>query len=234
MTSPKADLSTEKEEQFNHSRLVPQFFPRIPCYRAAANERLSATVENHVEFISWVDHLQSAYFGQRSILSWTLEDDGSSPPHYPNSYKNPLAQINLSVPSPPASDPQRGPNSPRHKAWNEAGQGPTRFDWVPASASLQWRGFQSVISTLRNRGNDVLVLFGPFNEHMIAEDNRPGYADLRNSILTWLKANHVSVAAPQSLPTELYADASHPLTQGYELLAKRLYADPVFQSWLTK
>ena len=30
MTSPKADLSTDKEERFNHSRLVPQFFPRIP------------------------------------------------------------------------------------------------------------------------------------------------------------------------------------------------------------
>ena len=40
LTSSKADLSTAKEEQFNHSRLVPQFFPRIPCYKAEANERL--------------------------------------------------------------------------------------------------------------------------------------------------------------------------------------------------
>ena len=41
MTSPKADLSTAKEEPFNHSSLVPQFSPRIPCYRADANARLS-------------------------------------------------------------------------------------------------------------------------------------------------------------------------------------------------
>src|SRR2546426_96721 len=27
MSSPKADLSSDKEEQFNHAHLVPQFFP---------------------------------------------------------------------------------------------------------------------------------------------------------------------------------------------------------------
>jgi hypothetical protein len=35
------------------------------------------------------------------------------------------------------------------------------------------------------------------------------------------------------LPTELYADASHPLTAGYELLAKRIYSDEHFHKWLT-
>jgi len=102
MTSPKADLSTEKEDQFNHSRLVPQFSPWIPCYKANANERLSTLVQREVGFLQWVGHLQNAYFGQKSILSWTLEDDGGNPPHYPNAYRNPLAQISLTVPSPPA------------------------------------------------------------------------------------------------------------------------------------
>ena len=31
--------------------------------------------------------LQNAYFGQLSILNWTLEDDGGSPPRYPNATK---------------------------------------------------------------------------------------------------------------------------------------------------
>jgi hypothetical protein len=44
MSSPKADLQTQKEEKFNHSRLVPQFRPRIPCYKADAIERLEAIV----------------------------------------------------------------------------------------------------------------------------------------------------------------------------------------------
>ena len=76
MTSPKADLSTDKEEPFNHAALVPQFFPRIPCYRADANERLSAIVERNVPFLEWVSHLQNAYFGQKSIPKWTLAEDG--------------------------------------------------------------------------------------------------------------------------------------------------------------
>src|SRR5438309_1219108 len=53
MTSPKADLSSEKEEQFNHAHLVPQFFPRIPCYKADANARLTALVERKIGFLGW-------------------------------------------------------------------------------------------------------------------------------------------------------------------------------------
>lgn len=234
MSSPKADLSTDKEEQFNHAQLVPQFSPRIPCYKAGANDRISAVIENHVDFLQWVAHLQNAYFGQKSILSWTLEDDGASPPQYPNAYKNPLSQITLSVPEAPAQDPQRGPQSPRHRPWTAAGQGPTRFDWVGVDNSMQWRAFQRVLATLRRRGNDVLVLLGPFNEHMIAEDNRPAYRAIHDAIAAWLRENHVTVLAPAPLPSELYADASHPLTDGYKLLAAQLYGDPVFQSWLAR
>jgi hypothetical protein len=234
MTSPKADLSTDKEEQFNHSRLVPQFFPRIPCYKADANERFSAMVANHINFISWVGHLQNAYFGQKSIPAWTLEDDGGDPSRYPNAYKNPLSQITLRVLPAPVEDPQRGPASARHRPWTAAGQGTTRFDWVPSEASLQWRGFQRLVETLRARGNDLLVVVGPFNEHMIAEDNRAPFLKLREDIVTWLKANHVAHVVPGVLPSELYADASHPLTEGYKLLAHRLFADEQFQAWLRK
>jgi len=234
MTSPKADLSTEKEEQFNHAQLVPQFFPRIPCYKAGANDRLNAVIENHVDFLAWVAHLQNAYYGQKSILNWTLEDDGGSPPRYPNAYKNPLSQITLSVPAAFAQDSQRGPKSPRHRPWTASGQGPTRFDWVGIDASLQWQAFQRAVATLRARGNDVLVLLGPFNEHMIAEDNRPVYRALHDAIVAWLKQNQVPTVAPEPLRSELYADASHPLTDGYQLLAAQLYSDPAFQSWLKK
>src|SRR6266480_2933498 len=83
MSSPKADLRTEKEERFNHAELVPQFVPRIPCYKADLNHRLSAVVERHFPFSQWVTHLQNTCFGQKSILNWTLEEDGSDPPHYP-------------------------------------------------------------------------------------------------------------------------------------------------------
>lgn len=232
MTSPKADLSTDKEEVFNHSRLVPQFAPRIPCYKADASERLSAEVQREVPFLQWVGHLQNAYFDQKNMPAWTLEEDGSStPPSYPNSYKNPLAQITMVVPFAPVDDPQRGPRSPRHKSWSTEGKGTTRFEWVGLDASLQWHAFQRTINRLRERGNDVLVVLGPFNEHLMAEDNRPEFRKIRDGIAAWLSENQIPTVVPETLPSELYADASHPLTAGYELLAKRIYADERFQKW---
>ena len=233
MTSPKADLSTDKEESFNHAALVPQFFPRIPCYRANASERLNAIVERNVPFFEWVSHLQNAYFGQQSISKWTLAEEGGDPPSYPNVYRNPLSQITLTVPSEPSNDSQRGPLSPRHKPWSTNSSGSTQFEWVALDQSLQWQAFQHVINILRERGNDVLIVLGPFNVHLMAEENRPAYQKLHGEIAAWLSKNQISHVVPEPLPSALYADASHPLTAGYQLLAKRLYSDTIFQKWLS-
>jgi hypothetical protein len=232
MTSPKADLSTEKEEQFNHAALVPQFFPRIPCYRADANERLNAIAERNVPFFEWVNHLQNAYFGQKSIPKWTLEEENGDPPRYPNVYRNPFSQITLTVPVEPQDDPERGPTSPRHKPWSTNATGTTHFDWVALDKSLQWHAFQRVMETLRERDNDVLVVLGPFNEHIMARENRPAYLRIHDDIVAWLSTNQIPHVVPGPLPSDLYADASHPLTEGYQLLANHLHNDAAFQKWM--
>lgn len=232
MSSPKADLQVNKEEKFNHSRLVPQFTPRIACYRADANERLSAIVERSMGFHAWVSHLQSAHFGDKSIPAWTLQDDGGDPPHYPHAWQNPLGQITLRVPQAPVNDPQRGPASPRHKSWNENGGGPVTFDWVTLDSSLQWAAFQRLLAGLQSRGNDVLVVLGPFNEHMIASGSMAGYVALKAGILSWLREGGHKCVTPQTLSSALYADASHPLTEGYQLMAEKLAGDPVFVEWI--
>jgi hypothetical protein len=232
MSSPKADLRIQKEETFNHARLVPQFTPRIPCYRADASERLSVLIERNVGFSAWVGHLQNVYFEQKSIPNWTLMDDGGNPPQYPNAWKDPLRQITMVVPGEPAGDPQRGPASARHKPWNAEGASPARFDWVDLDSSLQWHAFQRVVTLLRGRGNDVLVVLGPFNEHMIAEEQRPTYRAMCNGIAAWLAQNHIPHVVPDTLPSAVYADASHPLTAGYDLLAGRIFATAAFQQWL--
>ena len=234
LSSPKADLQTKKEERFNHARLVPQFSPRIPCYRADASERLGIVVERTVPVVSWVNHIQSAFFNQKSIPDWTLEAGEGEPPSRPNSYKNPLAQIRLEVPAAPAIDSERGPSSARHKAWSTTGEGTTRFDWVTLESSLQWAAFQRLTKLLRARGNYVLVVVGPFNEHMMAEENRATYRQLRDAVAAGLREQKLAVVAPEVLPSLLYADASHPLTEGYRVLAERLYRDAVFQEWRTR
>jgi hypothetical protein len=232
LSSPKADLSTTKEEKFNHSRLVPQFSPKIPCYHADANERLSVLIERNVGFLSWVNHLQTAYYADKSIPIWTLQDDGEDPPHYTNAYKNPLRQITFEVPSAPADDPQRGPASPRHKPWNATGANLAQFEWVPLENSLQWAAFQRTFQKLRARGDDVFVLLGPFNEHMLAPESQAGYRQLRDGVQSWLKSQNAVYLAPEPLPGNLYADASHPLTQGYELLATKVFESEPFKNWL--
>lgn len=234
LTSPEADLSSPKEEQFNHSRLVPQFSPRIPCYRADANEKLTASIQNRIGFLQWTNHIQNAYFEQKSIPKWTLADDGGDPPRYPNAQRNPLRQITMTVPPAPTDDPLRGPDSPRHKPWSTTGTGTTRFEWVNLDASLQWAAFQRVIRLLRERGNDVFVVVGPFNEHIMAPENRAPYATIRDGVAAWLTQENIPHLTPDPLPSLLYADASHPLTPGYELMARRTLAEPTFQQWLEK
>ena len=232
MTSPQADLSSAKEERFNHADLVPQLSGRPPCYRADLNRRLTAIFERSVPFLAWANHLQVAYYGQKSLTEWTLEEDASDASRHPNAFRNPLAPITLQVPSEPAVDPQRGPDSPRHKPWSTTGEGSTRFEWVPLGRSLQWAALQRLLTTLRQAGCDVLVIVGPFNEHLLASENQSTFRGVRDGVETWLSNQKIAFVTPAILPSSLYADASHPLTAGYQALAEDLLANKAFQSWL--
>ena len=230
MSSPKADLQDPKPQSINHSRLLPQF-ATIPSYKADANERLSVVVERNVQFMSWVTHLQGAYFNDKSFPAWSLQSDDND--RYPNSYKCPISQITLRVPSAPVDDPQRGPKSSRHKAWTQSGGSPTAFDWLTTTNSLQWKAFTRTLGKLQSQNNDVIVIVGPFNEHILAPENKPAFESLRKEILTFLEhprfdvykarpEQSVKYIAPRTLPSELYADASHPITEGYSFLAQQI------------
>jgi hypothetical protein len=232
LSSPKADMQDDKAEDINHASLVPQFFPRVPCYQVDVRARLSAVIGRNVAFPGWVEHLQDAYFQQQSILQWTLDEGPDRPGNYPNTYKDPLAQITLAVPSGQGDDADRGPGSRRHKPWTAGGPRKTEFEWVQLQSSLQWAAFQRSVELLRSRGNDVLVIVAPFNEHMIADGCLGGYRAIRAGIAAWLEENRLPHVVPEALPSELYADASHPLTAGYALLARRIGQAEAFRKWM--
>jgi hypothetical protein len=233
MSSPKADLSLDEEQTFNHTELVPQLFVRIPSYRADAAARLNAIASRDIGLLGWAQHVDAVYYDHLSLPAWTLEEDTSDPPRRPNAWRSPLAPLRgLRVPGEPAVDPQRGPDSPRHRSWTANGAAPSHFEWVSLADSLQWRAFQRTVALLRQRGNNVFVILGPFNEWMVAEDQRQAYRKLRGDIAAWLASNRIDYTAPEVLPSALYADASHPLTDGYSLLAARVSSDPAFQRWL--
>lgn len=225
MTSPQADLSTTKEQAFNHQSLVPQFSPEIPCYRAVFDRRLGHLANRKVSLFAWSKHLQIAYFDQLSIPEWTLEVE--------HAHKlPPLHLLQSELPAAPAHDPERGTESQRHKPWSDGSRNTQTFPWVSPEDSLQLAAFKRLAVHLRKRGNELIVLLGPLNDHIIAAESLPAFAELRRDLQQWLEEQHIPSYTPATLPSELYGDASHPLTDGYRQLAHELYQLPGFQSWL--
>jgi hypothetical protein len=212
LTSPRRDLQDDKATEFNHPRLVPQFVPKIPSYKEEVSTRLGVVVEQHVGLSSWTTHLQQAYFDRTDIPSWTME----------HPYDNPLERLTLELP--PLDQSLRHPSRP----WYKSGITKQDFPWIDLDTSLQWHAFQCTVQLLRKRGNRVFVLVGPFNEHLLNPESLRRYQEVKATITAWLKEQQVPHLVPPPLPSAQYGDASHPLAEGYELLAQKLWAEPSF------
>ncbi len=220
MSSPRHDLSADEEAPFNHPTLVPQFAARIPSYKASLADRLEVVVARQFRYLGWADHVRIAYFDSDNLPTWSLD----------HPYDNPLNQVTLALPSPdelPSPEPDARP-------WNEKGIRPTNPDWVPLEESLQWRFFQQTIKLLQQRGNQVFVIIGPLNEHMFKEKGLAGYHQRVQIIAAWHKEQNIPHAVPKALPSQAYADLSHPTAEGYALLADQLLKEAAFRQFLTQ
>ena len=78
----------------------------------------------------------------------------------------------------------------------------------------------------------VFVLVGPFNEHMLTDTARQVYQARRHAVEAWLRQNDIPHSIPPPLPSDLYADASHPLAGGYRMLADDLFENEAFARFL--
>jgi hypothetical protein len=203
--------------------LVPQFLPRIPGYKEEVSRRIGVLVEQRLPFNQWTNHLQQAYYNQKDIPGWTVDETAAGLEGHP--YDNPLEPLWRGL---PPSD-----NSLRHLPvpWHKRGKRSELvqdFPWVDMDTSLQWRAFQRVVETLQQRRNRVFVLVGPFNEHLLAPASHQRYQQVKATIAAWLLAKQIPYAAPPPLDTDLYGDASHPLAEGYATLAQLLLGDAGF------
>jgi hypothetical protein len=216
----RRDLQTTKERPLTHPALIPQFFPWIPCYKESLSGRLGIVVAREVSFLGWVKHLQIAYFDNTDLPLWTTE----------HPYESPTSAVSLELPSPDE------PPSPdlAAKPWTESRnfKGKDDFPWVELESSFQWSSFKRALKILEDRGNRVFVLVGPYNEHKLTDQSRKIYRRRLGEADAWLRENGVPHAAPAVLPSEYYADASHPLAEGYKLLAQRLLEDETFVRFL--
>jgi hypothetical protein len=215
MTSPRRDLQDERETDFNHPRLVPQFVPKIPSYKEEISPRIGVVVEQHLPLNSWTTHLQQAYYDRTDIPSWTVL----------HPYDSPLAPLARCLP--PADQALRHAPVPWYKSKNKINM--QDYPWIDLETSLQWQAFQRAIQILQDRGNRVFVLVGPFNEHMLRPQSLERYRALKAAIAAWLQAQKLPHLVPASPPSEQYGDASHPLAAGYAQLARQLLAEPFFR-----
>jgi hypothetical protein len=194
---------------------VPQFRPNIRCYGEPYSKRLGIAIERNVPFYAWTAHLRLRYLDKMDLPAWTLE----------NPQAVPFANVRLEIPEPGA----RLLHEPI--PWTRRGIARQDFAWVELKTSLQWRFFRKAVQVLQRRGNRVFVLVGPFNEHMLTDASRAVYAKNKRTVEAWLKKEGIPFFAPTPLPSEQYADASHPLSEGYAQLARLLVEDTSFAAF---
>ena len=215
MSSPRHDLQLDDGRPFNHPELVPQFSPRVPSYRAGLSERLGISIGRHTAVLNWVNHLRVGYYESQDLYRWTLD----------HPFESPLAPLGVELPAPLSK--------PRHRARSWLAQGAKQdLPWIDPASSLQWQAFERSVDLLRSRECEGFVLIGPFNEHMLEDSSLERYIRLRGECSRRLLEKEISFIAPVPLPTETYADASHPLSAGYALLAEMLLAHGPFLEWL--
>ncbi len=207
LSTPQADLQSERDAAFNHPRLVPQFAADIPSYREPLSDRIGIVIGRHLPLSDWVRHLHMVHFDGADLGRWTLEDP----------YRNPFRQFTL---DPPVYDSDSHPDG---RAWTSRGQNQRDLPWVELNTSLQWQAFQSLVELLRGQGDRVHVLIGPLNEHMLPPASLQEYRGILGGVERWLRESSIPYLSPAVLPSDLYADLSHPLAEGYALLAEEFW-----------
>jgi len=218
MSSPMQDFQGDQEFRFNHPRLVPQVVGRFACYKPNLAEVMSVEAERHIEFFSCAKHINISCFANMPFSDWTLE----------HPYESPLTALGTSLPGTDV-----GPQS-KPVDWKKRGMGGQDFAWVPLSESNQWRAFTRTLDLLREKGASVFVLFVPINPYLQTDDSRARGEAQAKDAKAWLEGARLPYYCADGLQSVQYADASHPLADGYAEIARRLRECSAFKEWMNK
>jgi len=196
----------------NRPNLVPRLASGIQSSRKLLVEDAWSRVAR-VEL--WNRPIERVLESQVDVLAWSIS----------HPYENP-SQV-LTSPLPPSEDTF----SPRLEAWN-SGTNPTTVDcfWSDPRHHGQWQAFERILDRLESRGNRVLIVVGPINEHMLTPAGRESYRLFLDAVRNLLVSRKAPFYVPPLLPPDRFADICHPLAPGYEDLARLLLKDQA--EWL--
>ena len=194
-----------------HGRAVlfnrPDLIPRLAGHFAGPFRNVVSLSWSHLLTNSplkdWGDRLADTRI---DFLAWSLD----------HPYESPLQAISSALP----------PSEDRHPlkldSWNRHSTAlvVTRFDRL--DQDIQWQAFLRILSLLELRGNEVLVVLGPMNEHMMSAETLEAYRALKTEMAESLRARHARYFLPTALPSGHYGDICHPLGAGYAELAREL------------
>ncbi len=211
LSSSRYDLRSEKEFSFNHPGLIPQLDPTIASYKAGFSSRVGVIIERNLSFLGWVKHVNFLCFtdDEQAVTDfggWLME----------HPYENPFRDIAGRLRDFSEDSPVR------HREERVRAERKYDLPWVYLERSIQWRYFKEAVELLRQRGNRVFVLVGPFNEHILEDESLARYNEIKRNIGGWLVENKVDFCIPAALPEGYYADASHTVGEGYALLAEQI------------
>ena len=189
-----------------HPRLIPQFDRSIEGYGEPLKKRMSAAMERNLPLYSLLNHLRGVWYDNKSLAEWMLA----------NPTDNPLTRPGFAL-----SAVEREHKN-RATPWNKPRAFEVSYDWVPAERSLQLNAFIRTAQLLKERGNDVTIVIGAFNTHMLDERSLEAYEKLVSDAEDRFDDADLEYLELETLPSESYADASHPLDIGYENMAEQI------------
>ncbi|MFA7231405.1 MAG: hypothetical protein WC071_09050 [Victivallaceae bacterium] len=218
LNSSKFDLSDNAAMDIHHPRLLPQFSPALKCYREPLSKRMSVLMERNLPFYSLLNHLRLTFFDNEDFNRWIIEHPEESP----------LTKISFSV------DPCEHNHNDSSMTWKMSGITAQDWNWVPLDESKQWAAFNNVLELLKSRNNQVFVLVGSINPFILTKNSLDKYNQLRADICAGLKKENTPFFLLPELPSGSYADASHPLSCGYEQIAATLLQSPDFVKYINQ
>lgn len=211
LSGPRHNLGDPQDAAVNHPGLLPPFDLRIRAGGSGWKARIGRWIANSWEFVGLRTHIRRKAYGDSTLSEWTLKHPA----------ENPLSP--LLAPLQPWEEPGQRRDL---RTWTRRRISLQDWDWQAPARSLQWEYFEKTLSLLQAQGNRVAVLVSPLNVHMMTETTKAKYRELQPQIEARLKARGLPYLLLKDLPSEAYADASHPLPAGYATLAAEILANP--------